>query len=326
MDRIQAIREYIASNYYIVESFNIELLADEGNSVFGISNGQQQYIFRIYAIEKDIEVIKSEIELLNFLSNRDLSVESPIKSSHGAYNSTIKLDNSVRNCAMYKALNGTIYYKILTHEQAKQFGLLIGKFHNALDLYTGQNSFKELGYEELIWMPWRTIKPYIQHNTELMEFYKTIITVSESKLVNNGGRLSWGICHGDLHAGNVVFNQFSKPGVFDFDLCCNGWRLYDLATVIWSILPREDYSQNTLEMVGVCIKSFIEGYSINRPLAREEHELLFHVVLLRHIWRQAVRIVFENAAEWTSEQHFVVQMNRMKKWIEIYGINVGVGL
>jgi Ser/Thr protein kinase RdoA (MazF antagonist) len=323
LERIQAISEYIVSNYNIVDLLDIELLADEGNSVFRISNEQQQYIFRLYAIEKSIEVIKSEIELLSFLSDRGLNVESPIRNSNGIYNSIIILNNSVRNCAMYKELNGIIYDEILTHEQAIQFGLFIGKLHNTLDLYTGQNSFKKFGYEEIVWMPLQTIQPYIQHNNELMEFYKTIITECESKLRKCDGLLSWGICHGDLHAGNVVFNEFSEPGIFDFDLSCNGWRLYDLATVIWSILPREDYSQNTLKIVDICIKSFVKGYSNNRPLAREEHELLFIFVLLRHIWRQAVRIAFENAVEWTSEQHFIVQMNRMKKWIEIYEINIG---
>jgi Ser/Thr protein kinase RdoA (MazF antagonist) len=326
LDRIQAIREFIASNYDIVGPLGIELLADEGNSVFRISKGQQQYIFRLFAIEKSTEVIKSEIELLGFLSTHGLNVESPIVNSSGTYNTTIIINNLVRNCAMYKALNGIIYDEILTQEQARQFGLLISKFHNTLDLYTGQNSFREFGYEELVWMPWRTIKPYIQHNNELMDFYRTVIAESESKLRNNDGLFSWGICHGDLHAGNVIFNEYSEPCIFDFDLSCNSWRLYDLATIIWSILPREDYSQDTVEIVDICVKSFVEGYTTNIPLAKEEHELLFIIVLLRHIWRQAVRIMFENAVEWTSEQHFTVQMNRMKKWIEIYGINIGVNL
>lgn len=57
-------------------------------------------------------------------------------------------------------------------------------------------------------------------------------------------------------------------------------------------------------------------------LSTEELDLLLDIVLLRHIWRQAVRIDFEKAnTEWRSEHHFVVQMNRMKKWIELYEIN-----
>jgi Ser/Thr protein kinase RdoA (MazF antagonist) len=325
MDETEVVKQYVVSKYKLDGTYNIELLADNCNTVFLVTNGLNEYIFRIYAFEKRVEVIESEIELLSFLSCYGLSTELPISNCKGLYYDTIVLNNSIRGCAMYKALSGIIYDEMLTKEQSKKLGILAGRLHNIFDLYTGHNFFKSFGYEELVMMPWRTIKPYIHHNKELFEFYEAVIMGSETRLRNNEGLLSYGICHGDLHAGNVIFNQNNEPGIFDFDLGCNGWRLYDLATFIWSIVPREDYSNENIELVNICIQSFIEGYREQRALSKEEFGLIFNMVLLRHIWRQAERIDFENAnGEWISEQHFIVQMNRMKKWAEIYGIDLRV--
>ncbi|HYE10777.1 MAG TPA: phosphotransferase [Patescibacteria group bacterium] len=325
MEEINVVKHYLANNYNLDDKYSVELLAENGNSVFSITNGQQHYIFRIYALYKSIEVIKSEIEILRFLSSNGLNAEEPVHNCKGHYHDTIELQSTVRNCAMYKALSGVIHDEMLTEEQSKNLGLLAGKLHNILDLYTGKTSFMEFGYEELVQAPWRRIKPYIYHNKELNDFYEAIATGCDTKLRNNERLLSWGLCHGDLHAGNVIFNQDNEPGIFDFELCCYGWRLYDLATFIWSILPRDDYRNENIELVDHCIKSFIDGYMMQRALSTEELDLLFNIVLLRHIWRQAERIEFEKAVlEWRSEQHFVIQMNRMKKWIELYKINFKV--
>lgn len=322
MDKISVIKQYIADNYNLGNIYNIKLMADNSNSVFLISNGFGQYIFRIYSVKKDEEVIKSEIELLSFLTYYGLNIESTISNCKGVYYDTIQLDNSIRNCAMYNVLSGITYNELLTEKRSKKLGEVIGKFHHALDLYCGQSSFRRFGYDELVLMPWQTIKPYVHHNEELYKFYKAIIKGCENKLRNNKRFLSWGLCHGDLHVGNVIFNQDNEPGIFDFDLCCKSWRVYDLATFIWSIVPREDYSIEIVEGIDKCIRSFLEGYMEQKILSTEELDLLLDIVLLRHIWRQAVRIDFEKAnTEWRSEHHFVVQMNRMKKWIELYEIN-----
>lgn len=235
MDKIRVIKQYIANNYNldnIYNIYNIKLLADNSNSVFLISNGFGQYIFRIYSVKKEEEVIKSEIELLSFLTYYGLNIESAISNCKGLYYDTIQLDNSIRNCAMYNTLSGITYNESLTEKKSKKLGEVIGKFHHALDLYCGQSSFRRFGYDELVWMPWQTIKPYIHHNEELYKFYKAIIKGCENKLRNNKRFLSWGLCHGDLHGGNVIFNQDNEPGIFDFDLCCKSWRVYDLATFI----------------------------------------------------------------------------------------------
>lgn len=322
MDSVDIVKKYIADNYNLDSTYTIELVADYINLVFLIKNEFQQFIFRIFPIKKEIRIIKSEIELLNFLENYKLNIESAISNSKGIYYGTIQIHNSIRNCAMYNALSGSIYDELLTEKQSKNLGEVTGQLHSALDLYCGQSNFKRFSFDELVWTPWKIIKLYIHHNVELYEFYRDIIESCENKLRKNKGLLSWGLCHGDLHAGNVIFNQNDEAGLFDFELCCKSWRLYDIATFIWSIVPREDYSIETVELIDKCIKSFLEGYMKQRTLSNEELELIFDIVLLRHIWRQAERIdVDTENSWWKSEHHFEEQMNRMKKWIQIYGIN-----
>ena len=95
MDSVNIVKKYIENKYNLDSTYTIELLADYINLVFLIKNEFQQFIFRIFPLEKEIEVIKSEIELLSFLKNYGLNVESAISNCKGIYYGTIQIHNSI---------------------------------------------------------------------------------------------------------------------------------------------------------------------------------------------------------------------------------------
>lgn len=319
MESVKIVKKYIEENYDIDHTYAIELLADYMNLVFLVKNEFQQFIFRVFPQEKDADFIKSEIQLLSFLKNNGINVESFINNSKGISFGEIRIQNSVRKCALYEALSGNIYDEQLTDIQSENLGEITGKLHSAFDQYCGQSDFGRLDYDELIWKPWKLIRPYICHRGDLYEFYRITMESCEAKLRQSDTFLSWGICHGDLHAGNVIFDRNDDPGVFDFELCCKSWRIYDLATFVWSILPRGDYRIESIEAIDKCIDGFLRGYMRHRTITSEELELILEMVLLRHVWRQAERLEMDNDNSiWKSEQHFQNQMIRMKMWIQIY--------
>lgn len=320
MASLLIVEKYLEDHYSIDHTYKIELLADYLNLVFMVKNEFQQFVFRIFPLEKDAEFIKSEIQLLNYLKEYGLNVESFVSNAKGQAFGEIQIHNSTRKCALYRALSGHIYDELLTNIQSEKLGVIAGKMHTAYDQYRGQSDFEKFGFNELVGKPWKLIQPYISHNVELYEFYRDTMANSENRLRQSEMFLSWGICHGDLHAGNVIFDQNDEPGIFDFELSCKSWRLYDIATFVWSILPREDYKVESVDKIDECIDGFLKGYKRHKAVTNEELDLILDMVLLRHIWRQAERIEMDHDnAMWKSEKHFQEQMIRMKKWIEIYG-------
>ncbi|MFS0722484.1 phosphotransferase enzyme family protein [Paenibacillus sp. 1P07SE] len=49
--------------------------------------------------------------------------------------------------------------------------------------------------------------------------------------------LNYGLVHGDLHLGNIVFHD-GVPAPIDFGLCGHGYYLYDVAAPMLSMWPK----------------------------------------------------------------------------------------
>ena len=79
----------------------------------------------------------------------------------------------------------------------------------------------------------------------------------------------YGIIHGDLHLGNIHFNE-NQITLFDFDHCAYGWRAYDLVTSFF--LPEAQR------------ESFFKGYETLRPLTQNERTMLPIFFKLRGLW------------------------------------------
>lgn len=327
MESINIVKKFVEEHYSIDHTYTIKLLADYINLVFLVENEYQQFIFRVFPKGKNNDFIISEIQLLSYLKSNGINVEAFVNNSEGMFFGEIRIQNSIRKCAMYDALSGNVYDEQLTDIQSENLGEIAGKLHAAFDQYSGQSDFNRLDYNELIWKPWKLIKPYICHRRDLYEFYRTTMESCEIKLRQSDTLLSWGICHGDLHAGNIIFDRNNDPGIFDFELCCKSWRVYDLATFVWSILPREDYTNMSLELADKCINHFLRGYKRHQTIKFEELELILDMVLLRHVWRQAERLEMDSDNSlWKSELHFQLQMDRMKMWIQLYDMNKWKGI
>jgi Ser/Thr protein kinase RdoA (MazF antagonist) len=90
-----------------------------------------------------------------------------------------------------------------------------------------------------------------------------------------GGRLEWGVCHGDLHYGNA-HRTGDQITLFDFENCGVGWRAYDLAVYLWAarIVAKE----------GTAWKPFLRGYTEHRALNETELQSIPLFVPARHIY------------------------------------------
>lgn len=89
----------------------------------------------------------------------------------------------------------------------------------------------DLGTRQLIDERIRAIRPYLEHRPKaqaaLIDTAEKVAKRIEMLPTADGG---YGLCHGDIHPGNVMFDDDGAPTVFDFDCRGYGWRAYDLVT------------------------------------------------------------------------------------------------
>ena len=93
----------------------------------------------------------------------------------------------------------------------------------------------------------------------------------------------YGICHGDLHGGDVCYDDNTVPTLFDFDSSGCGWRALDLGVYLAS----DDWMNITAEAEAKRqqhLALFLEGYTTNRSLSDAELAVVQRTPLVRHIF------------------------------------------
>jgi Ser/Thr protein kinase RdoA (MazF antagonist) len=91
----------------------------------------------------------------------------------------------------------------------------------------------------------------------------------------------YGLCHGDLAAGNVHVQADGQLTLFDLDFCGPSWRAYDVA--VFLIGEPEDVAA-----------AFRAGYAGLRPLEETERAALPLLAIAQQIWLLGTRADYVN--------------------------------
>jgi len=128
----------------------------------------------------------------------------------------------------------------------------------------------------------------------------------------------YGICHGDLHGGDVCYDENHKPALFDFDSSGCGWRALDIGVFLasddWMDITREAEERRRRRLA-----SFVEGYSGVRTLTEHELSAVQLGPPIRHIYLMG--FVLRYTATWEGEHwandHFIDwHMTWFSHWAE----------
>ena len=145
---------------------------------------------------------------------------------------------------------------------------------------------------------------------DLAYLHKLAAQLQEVILSQPQGSLNYGLCHGDLHVGNVMLQPNGELAIFDFDWCGHSWRGYELATIRWS-LPRNNTSEAPW-------RAFLRGYAAERKLSRQEQKLLPWFVVLRHFEFLNFQLSMRKhiGTAWLNDNYYDHQINFFKQWIK----------
>ncbi len=247
----------------------VQFLAQRENIVYRINKGDTSYVLRLHNHSyHSREQIKSELLLLQQLSQCGLQVPVPIMNRHG--DSTAEIDGVV--CSVLSFLNGEHLNLSCNAHTFKLVGAYLAQLHHLCDQWHPPPIFQRMhwniaGITGKIWGHF-TNNPLVthKHNKALVK----AIDICAQRIQNNSG-LDYGLIHADIIAENLLIsNQQCK--LIDFDDCGYGYRIFELATLLLKIYDRQDYE--------LCRHNLIQSYCRKRPI---DYSLLNEFIFLRSL-------------------------------------------
>lgn len=217
------------------------------------------YLLRIHSARLGKEEIASELILLKALNkSTELNVPEALASCDGSYVLEIETEEEYRRpyVTMMRWVEGEHASGKLTDSCVYNVGVMMGRLHDETTRFVPPANFvrPEWGADQFR----REFAKLELYHTRFLsnEGWKSYQAAAETILSEFTGiehsDQNYGLIHGDLHTGNIVFND-EQPYPIDFGRCGYGYYLYDMAGLLLELNPKQR-------------GMFIQGYESVRQL------------------------------------------------------------
>jgi|LGOV01.1.fsa_nt_gb Ser/Thr protein kinase RdoA (MazF antagonist) len=235
--QIDRIKKIVSKSYDIAEKFECSFIRRSFNDHYLIKTEHEKYVLRVYLNDKyyidSIADIHFELEFLNFLKSRNVSVAVPITNLEGGLVTQISSSTETRMMALFSYADGQPLNYILDANIAKKFGEQIAKLHIESNHFKcDQNRYNiDTSYliDEPIEMLKSLSKEYSIENCDFFDSYAKDLERSLNEIPMNNS--TFGLIHADLNPSNVHVDEDGEITIFDFDHCATGLRIHDLAVI-----------------------------------------------------------------------------------------------
>jgi len=276
--KIEGLKEII-SNYNIdnVESFK-EFEKGEENVNILVKTKSRKYVLRIYNTKRTEEQILFELSLIDYLYKKKFPIPAIIPTSFNKW--FLKYKNHF--VVLFSYVEGdTITFSKLNDNQLSDVAYNLSLMHKLLDNFSPLGNKKR---EEMFWFDMEfdiqgKIFPLIINDPEFSEIKDLIRSLQHDLLLMKKklSQLRVKICfvHNDFQDGNMKFVGDKMKGIFDFDDCCPGAIVSDVAIAINNFCF-DDQKLNKRKF-----NLFIKNYEKNIRLSDNEKKsiipLMIHV-------------------------------------------------
>jgi Ser/Thr protein kinase RdoA (MazF antagonist) len=284
------------------------------NDTYVVKTAVDKYILRIYKSHwRNKEDILFEVELLNYLKMKGIFVSSPVPRKNKEYLFGIDAPEGLRFAVLFTYADGGYSED---EEKCALFGEEVARMHLVLDEFQSVRTRFEIDLTHLLNEPLRAIHPFLSHRPEDFNFLETLSVELRNRIENISTDLDWGLCHGDLHGGNVHFNENTLTQ-FDFDCGGYGWRAYDVSVFLWNkvMVKSKDGFENKSWTV------FINAYQKIKPLSNTDLKAIPVFVAIRDIWLMGLHTGNAHIwGCWQNDHYFNKHIKFLRDWCEHQGI------
>jgi Ser/Thr protein kinase RdoA (MazF antagonist) len=277
------------------------------SDVYLIETQAQPYILRVsHHHWRSKAEINFELELLDFLKQRQIPVAYPLKTKDGQLSIEITAPEGKRYASLFIYAPGKIALGDLNPVQGRKLGETVAQLHQAAIDFCPQYQRQPLNIQYLLDESVQAILPFLQNSHDRQCLLETVDKIKHQLQDFPQEPPYWGICWGDPHSGNAHFTPNNEVTLFDFDQCGYGWRTFELGKFL-------QVSLNT----GVSPRvrdAFLGGYQAIQPLAESELVALQPFTQMAHIWAWAISLnaaIFHNYCR-LDERYFYHHLERLK--------------
>ncbi len=270
--------------YEIGEAISCQFWNRGLSDVYIVETRTQRYILRVsHCHWRSCSDIDFELELLDFLRQRQLPVSYPLRTKHGRLSIELNAPEGHRYAALFTYAPGKVALGDLNPAQSQKLGETVAKIHRAGMDFHSYNYRQPLTLEYLLDDSLAAITPFLEHRADDLAFMREAIDQLKQQLQEFPQEPPyWGICWGDPHSGNAHFTSDDKVTLFDFDQCGYGWRAFELGKFL-QVAMRTGIGHNVRE-------AFLSGYQSVLAITKRELDSLQAFTQTAHIWNWAISL------------------------------------
>jgi len=177
-----------------------------------------------------------------------------------------------------------------------------------------------LDVERLLHENLRAIEALMAHRPDDLALIRGIADACEECVTRLLPRTppEYGVCHGDLHGGDVRFPKGHTPVLFDFDSSGCGWRALDIGVFLAShdwmdCTPAAEANRQQR------LAAFLEGYSTTRTVSDSELAVVRLGPPVRHIFLMGHVLLYTSRHEgfhWANDDFIGWHMKWFRAWAD----------
>ncbi|AIE73412.2 MULTISPECIES: phosphotransferase [unclassified Synechocystis] len=254
------------------------------SDVYLVETLADDYILRIshqhWRTESEIQF---ELDLLNFLADRDVPVAAPLRHRDGGYALEINAPEGKRYASLFPYAPGGVAIGDLNKTQGFLLGEMLAQLHQTAQRFKPSAHRPPLTLSYLLDDSLHVIAPFLHHRLEEWRCLIDISMAIKTQLKTIPTHVPyWTICWGDPHSGNVHFTAEDQMMLFDFDQCGMGWRAFDIAKFL-QVSMQSGLGRNIRD-------AFLSGYNSIAPLTVLEENCLQALTQTAFIWSWAIHV------------------------------------
>jgi len=247
---------------YSIKKENTSALGGFESYIYAINRGAEQGILRIaHSIRRSPDLIRGELDWINYLYRGGVGVARPWKSDRGEWVELI--DDGAGGfflaSAFEKARGETHRGGDWSRDLLWEYGNQVGRMHHlTVDYVPGKPEWKRPEWDAPIHHDVDQFIPSREQNIRVL--YRDSIRRIKTLPVECG---AYGLIHQDAHQGNFFVDQDGKITLFDFDDSSYSWFVEDIALVLfYAVMGQEDPK----EFTAAFLDGFMPGYFSAYPL------------------------------------------------------------
>lgn len=280
------------------------------NDTYRVRTSTGTYILRIYRTEVVEADVRYELGVLtalkeSFGSSAHTEVGGFIPTKDQIGYTMLDAAEGKRAAVLFHYIDGT-ENNLEDEDSCYAFGRSAAELHHAMDhikleqereraseLETKSkpersNERFELDIKFLIDEPLERIMRYIGEDCEEAAFLQTFANVLKEKILTvSSTGLDYGMCHGDMHGNNNVFQQQERFIHYDFEWAAPGWRAYDLAQV--KIRKRQSGDSEKKQQLW---NALMKGYRSVRSFTDADEQAVDLFIIVRRFWVMSLDVAF----------------------------------